>query len=75
MDGNRPPLEAGGRVLVAFKDLEGDALLAQTLGKTEAAETTADDENVHFPGYGWVELGRVRMGWFTVTRSGRSEIT
>ena len=35
------------RTLIALEDFKGNALLSQTLGKAQAAETASDNEYVH----------------------------
>jgi len=47
VDTNGPSLKAGVLILVALKDLIRNALLAETLSKTEAAKASSGDEDVH----------------------------
>lgn len=62
MQGEAPADAAGGEVLVALENEEGDAVLFQVLGEDKAAYARADDEHRGRVGRGRRHGGRWSWG-------------
>lgn len=63
MESNRPPLRTCMGITVALEDLEGDAFLAERLGKGKSAQASAQDKDVWCLGCAAAHYRDIDCGW------------
>lgn len=63
MEGDRPALWTCMGITVALKDLEGDAVLAERLGKGKPAQASTQDKDAWCLECAAGHLGEVSRGW------------